>query len=345
MSEYRIVDFSNNKKEKKIILTNEYLEVGISTVGATLVNVRLLKSEDKRDVVWGFDSADDYLANRGPYFGVIAGRVCGRIDKGRFTLNGVEYQVPCNNNGNSLHGGVMGFDSKSFTYEVIEDGEDLGVKLHYLSVDGEEGYPGNLALEVKYILRKNTLHLEYHATTDKDTIINLTNHAYFNLEGHNSRSVLNHSLEVHADAFLGIDEDSCPRGHRVNVEGTPFDFRTSKLIKDCVSGTHEELDKAKGVDHFFIFNKTSNQITLKGGDGVCTVKVNTNQPGANIYSGNFLDGTIVGKEGVAYPFQSAVCLETQNFNNDININENPTTILRVGETYESWSDYTFEVNE
>ena len=340
---YKVEDFSSDKQEKKIILRNEYLEVGVSTIGAALVNVRLLKCKDERDVVWGFDCSDDYLNNRGPYFGVIAGRVAGRIDKGQFTLNGEKYQIPCNNNGNSLHGGIYGFDSKSFTYQVSED--ELSVKLQYFSEDGEEGYPGNLSVEIIYELHDNTLHLEYHAVTDKDTIINLTNHAYFNLEGHNSDSVLNHTLEVHADEFLSIDEDSCPRGKRVKVEGTPFDFRTPKCVGECVSGEHEELDKAKGIDHFFIFNKKETPIVLTSGDGVCRVEVNTNQVGANIYSGNFLDGSIVGKENKAYPFQSAICLETQNYNNDININENPTTVLRVGDMYDSWTDYKFIVEE
>ena len=335
-----IIKFSENLNVHKLIIGNEYLKAEISTLGATLVNLRLLKTKDQRDVVWGLNSAEEYLAHD-KYFGTTAGRVAGRIDKGQFTLNGETYQLAKNNNGNALHGGIEGFDKKIFDYEFI----DNGIRFTYTSKDGEEGYPGTLDVIVTYKLVKDALHIDYYAIADKDTIINLTNHSYFNLEGHRSSSILNHTLQVCADELLNIDPDSCPRGSRLTLANTPFDFHKEKKIRECINGEHEQLINAKGIDHFFIFNKKENQITLKGGDGVVTLTVNTNQPGANIYSANYLDGNLVGKENRRYEEKSAICLETQNYGNDININENPTSILRKGLAYESHTEYIFKVEE
>lgn len=340
-----VVEFSKDKKVSKITISTSCLEAEIATLGATLVSLRLLKTKDQRDVVCGLNSAEEYLTHD-KYFGTTAGRVAGRIDKGQFILNGKTYQLACNNNGNALHGGLDGFDRRNFDYEIIESDEDkVAVKFSYISKDGEEGYPGTLKLDVMYTLEGNTMSIDYYATCDQDTIINLTNHSYFNLEGHTSPTVLNHTLQVCADELLTIDEDSCPRGVRLTLEGTPFDFNKEKKVEECIKGEHIQLTNARGIDHFFIFNKKENQIMLRGGDGVCTLKINTNQPGANIYSGNYLDGDLIGKENIAYPFQCAICLETQNFCNDININKNPTSILRVGDAYQSHTEYTFEVED
>ena len=343
--EKKVVAFSKDEKVSKITIATSCLEAEISTLGATLVALRLLQTKDHRDVVCGLNSAEDYLAHD-KYFGTTAGRVAGRIDKGQFTFNGKTYRLACNNNGNALHGGLNGFDRRNFEYEIIDLGNDaVSAKFSYISLDGEEGYPGTLKVDVTYTLRGSVMSIDYYATTDQDTIINLTNHSYFNLEGHSSPTVLNHTLQVCADELLTIDEDSCPRGVRLTLQGTPFDFKTPKKIGECIKGEHIQLTNARGIDHFFIFSKNEGQIMLQGGDGVVTLKMTTNQPGANIYSANYLDGELVGKENVAYPFQSAICLETQNFCNDINISSNPTSILRVGEAYQSHTEYTFEVEE
>lgn len=345
MTKQETVAFSKDGEIQKLILENSFLHVEVSALGATLVSLRLLKTKDQRDVVCGLNSAEEYLAHD-KYFGACVGRVAGRIDKGQFQINGEQYSLACNNNGNALHGGIHGFNQQTFTYQFLPiNKEELGVKLYYTSEDGEEGYPGTLALEVTYFLSENTLRIEYSATTTKDTLVNLTNHSYFNLEGHASESVGNHILQVEAKGLLKIDEDSCPRGAILNLEGTPFDFRKAKSVNDCLHGNHEQLELARGIDHYFIFNKPSNQMKLQGGDKVCTMVVSTNQRGANIYTANYLDGQLVGKENVAYPKQCAICLETQDLGNEVNIHENPTTILRVGDTYEAYTEFIFEVEE
>lgn len=345
MAKQDVIKFSKDGKIEKILLANSYLQIEVSTLGATLVSLRLLKSKDQRDVVCGLKSAEDYLAHD-KYLGASVGRVAGRIDKGCFTLNGVNYQLACNNNGNALHGGLEGFDRRQFSYSLIKNNdEELGVKLSYTSLDGEEGFPGEVHLDVVYLLCKNTLKLTYTATTNKDTLINLTNHSYFNLDGHTSPSALQHTLQIHADELLMIDEDSCPRGDILKVEGTPFDFRKPKKIIDCIQEEHDQLSKGNGIDHFYIFNQPQNQIKLWSGDETCNLTITTNQVGANIYSANYLDGKVIGKENVAYPQRCAICLETQNYGNDIHIHENPTTVLKVGDTYEAYTEYTFEVEE
>lgn len=340
---YRIEEFGSN--EKKVVLSNSYLQIEVTTLGATLVALRLLKSNDQRDIVCGMKDAEGYLGHD-KYFGACVGRIAGRIDQGRFTLNGKEYQLPQNNNGNSLHGGIQGFDRRSFTYEVSSESEEVGsITLKYTSQDGEEGYPGTLHLTITYTIDQNTMHIDYEAVSDQDTIINMTNHSYFNLEGHTSPTVLEHSLQVNADEILMIDEDSCPRGKRLCVEGTPFDFRDEKKISEAFAEEHEQLRLGNGIDHFYIFNKEQDQIKLVSKDQKISLHVSTDQVGANIYSANYLDGSDIGKENIAYPQRCAICLETQNYGNDINIHEDPTCILRKGDTYHSHTQYRFEVEE
>ncbi|MBQ9987676.1 MAG: galactose mutarotase [Erysipelotrichales bacterium] len=339
---YSVKEFGSN--EEKVVLSNSYLQIEVSTLGATLVSLRLLRTQDHRDIVCGMKDAEGYLAHD-KYFGACVGRIAGRIDQGRFTLNEKEYQLPQNNNGNSLHGGIHGFDRKHFTYEVMQEGEVGSIILQYTSVDGEEGYPGTVDLTVTYCLDHNRMSIDYSAASDQDTIINMTNHSYFNLEGHTSSTILDHSLRVDSNELLMIDEDSCPRGNRLQVESTPFDFRCEKKIRECIEQDHEQLRLGNGIDHFFIFTTKQDQITLRSPDSKVALHVSTDQVGANIYSANYLDGSDIGKENIAYPQRCAICLETQNYSNDINIHEDPTCILRKGDTYSSHTTYTFEVEE
>lgn len=335
--------FSKDGFEKLIVLSNDELEIGVTTLGATLVSLKLLKTKDQRDVVCGFDSAEGYL-NHDKYFGTCAGRVAGRIDKGQFTINDKHYQLACNNNGNALHGGLKGFDRVHYEYEV-EDTNEPSVKLTYYAHDGEEGYPANLVLNITYKLVGNILRATYEGESDADTLLNITNHSYFNLDGHDSVSILDHYLAVKADELMMIDEDSCPRGARLKLKDTPFDFSSSKLIRECIEGEHQQLVNANGIDHFFVFNDTSNQIKLENNARNVSLIISSNQVGANIYSANYLDGGDIGKGGVSYPFRNSICLETQHYPNDVNINENPRTILRKGEKYLSTTDFKFIVEE
>lgn len=344
MTSVNIEKWGTNEKIVKIILENEYLKAEVSTLGATLLSLRLKKSADNRDIVCGLKSPEDYLQHD-KYLGATVGRIAGRIDSGKFTLNGVEYSLARNNNGNALHGGLKGFDRKIFSYEILHmNKESAAVKLSTFSIDMEEGYPGNLLFEVIYHISGNTLSIKYEARTDKDTLVNVTNHSYFNLDGHNAGSLQNQCLKVCSEEILKIDEDGCARGERLNIENTPFDFRESKFIKDALNGEHEQLIKGNGIDHYYIFSNKNNQIELLSSDSSVKMIIDSNQNGANIYTANYLSD-LTGKDDIVYNPRCSICFECQNYVNDINISENPTTVLRVGEKYTAYTNYIFEVKE
>ncbi|HEX6047320.1 MAG TPA: aldose epimerase family protein [Pyrinomonadaceae bacterium] len=280
------------------------------------------------DVVLGYETLDDYVKYP-RYFGALIGRSANRIARGKFSLNGVEYQLAQNNGANHLHGGNKGFDKRVWNAEET----DSGLHLKLFSKDGEENYPGNLNVDVTYSLNdENELRIEYHATTDKDTIVNLTNHAYFNLAG--SGTILDHELTLKAGSFTPVSEDLIPTGEIKAVEGTPMDFRKARTVAPG------------GYDHNFVLNDWQPGVMrsvarLREPKSRRVMEVLTTQPGMQFYSGNFLDGSIVGKGGVAYQKYAALCLETQHFPDAPNHPNFPSTVLRPGETYEHVTVYKF----
>jgi len=329
-------------------LTNvNAMEVAITDHGATVVSI---KTPDRSgifaDVVLGFDDLNGYLRNE-PYFGVTVGRYANRIANGRFTLDGVEYQLAQNNDGNSLHGGLKGFDKVLWDTKGTANSEEPALELTYLSKDGEEGYPGNLIVKVQYTLTANNeLRIDYMATTDKHTIINLTNHSYFNLAGEGSGDILNHLLEIDADRYTPINTRLIPTGELQAVENGPFDFRKPTAIGRRIDSEHQQLKLAGGYDHNFV---------LKGGGSLSfaaraiepssgrMLEVFTTQVGMQFYSGNFLNGMAQGKRRTEYQRRSGFCLETQHFPDSPNHPNFPSTVLKAGDAFESTTVYAFSV--
>jgi len=293
------------------------------------------------DVVLGFDTLPEYLANPTQYFGAIIGRYGNRIANGRFTLDGVEYKLPKNNGENSLHGGGDGFFKRVWKPRVLPDG---GLELSYLSKDGEEGYPGNLSVTVTYRLTDaNELKIDYAATTDKDTVVNLTNHSYFNLKGAGSGDILGHNLMLNAERFTPVDKGLIPTGDLLGVAGTPFDFRKLTAIGARIEQNDEQLKIGAGYDHNWVLNKSGNALTLAARveepSSGRTLEVYTSEPGIQFYSGNFLDGSVKGKGGKVYGHRSAFCLETQHFPDSPNRPAFPSTVLKPGQRYQSTTVY------
>ena len=321
-----------------ISMKNEQLEVVVSNYGCTIIKVIMAdKNGHKDDVVLGYDDFTQYQT-LDAYLGALVGRVANRIKAGQFSLNGQDYHLAVNNGPNHLHGGIKGFSYQVFDY-TIEDEHTL--KLHYLSKDGEEGYPGDLDLTVIYTLKDDTLTAHYQATSSADTLINITNHSYFNLSGH-KENIYQHTLQIHASQFACVDSDGLTTGELKDVEGTPFDFRQPALIGERVEQDDEQLKIGKGFDHPFLFDTQSNQVILTHEPTGRQLIVSTTLPQAQIYTANYLDGRL-GKYGERYYARDAVCIETQNMPDAIHLEEQPTTILRKGETYDETTSYQFKV--
>lgn len=322
------------------------VEVKVSTYGATIVSIRTPDRDGRLgDIVHGFGSLEGYLHDP-PYFGALVGRYANRIARGRFTLDGATYTLATNNGPNHLHGGIKGFDKVVWTPNVIERPDEAAVELQYFSKDGEEGYPGNLDVTVVYTLTNaNELRMSILAATDKATVVNLANHSYFNLAG--TGDVLAHELELRADRFTPVDSDLIPTGELAPVDGTPFDFRQPMTIGARIDSDHEQMRFGGGYDHNFVLNNTSGELALaaRAVDPASgrVLEVRTTEPGLQLYTGNFLDGSIVGKGGVTYARRSAFCLETQHFPDSPNQPAFPSTVLRPGERYETTTIYTFGV--
>ncbi|MBT1703586.1 aldose epimerase family protein [Chryseosolibacter indicus] len=304
------------------------------------------KNNKIEDIVLGFDELDGYLKDS-PFFGALIGRYGNRIAKGKFTLDGKSYSLAVNNGANHLHGGNKGFD-KVF-WNIKKDSTDNGVaiKLSYTSKDMEEGYPGNLQAEVTYTLTDNNeLQIDYKATTDKKTVVNLTQHTYFNLTG-GKQDILSHHLLLNADRFLPVDKTLIPTGELKPVSNTPFDFTKSQIIGSRISNNDEQLKIAGGYDHCWVLNKATDGLNTVGTlyDSISgrEVTVYTTEPGVQFYSGNFLDGSITGKSGVVYNKRYGLCLETQHFPDSPNKPEFPSVVLNPGETYTSQTVYKFSV--
>lgn len=321
-----------------ISMKNEQLEVVVSNYGCTIIKVIMAdKNGHKDDVVLGYDDFTQYQT-LDAYLGALVGRVANRIKAGQFSLNGQDYHLAVNNGPNHLHGGIKGFSYQVFDY-TIEDEHTL--KLHYLSKDGEEGYPGDLDLTVTYTLKDDTLTAHYQATSSADTLINITNHSYFNLSGH-KENIYQHTLQIHASQFACVDSDGLTTGELKDVEGTPFDFRQPALIGERVEQDDEQLKIGKGFDHPFLFDTQSNQVILTHEPTGRQLIVSTTLPQAQIYTANYLDGRL-GKYGERYYARDAVCIETQNMPDAIHLEEHPTTLLKKGETYDEITSYQFKV--
>lgn len=330
-------------------LTNaKGMKATISTYGGTLTSLLVPDKAGKiSDVVLGFDKAEGYLSpefrKSNPYFGALIGRYGNRIAKGKFTIDGKPYQVGLNNNGNSLHGGTVGFNQKIWTAKPGTSAEGETLTLTYLSKDGEEGYPGNLNVTVVYTLTAdNALKIDYTATTDKATPVNLTNHAYFNLALGQSKDVLAHQVTIPADRYTVVDDKLIPTGELKPVKGTPFDFTSPHAIGERIAQV------PGGYDHNWALNQATGQhsaATVYEPTTGRTMEVTTDEPGVQFYTGNFLDGSLKGKDGVVYGKHAGFCLETQHFPDSPNQPKFPSTILKPGETYHTTTSYTFGVRK
>ncbi|HLH03919.1 MAG TPA: aldose epimerase family protein [Bryobacteraceae bacterium] len=317
------------------------LEAQITNYGGRLVS---LKTPDRAgklgDLVLGFDNLAGYLA-KNPYFGALVGRYANRIAHGEFSLNGTRYRLARNNGENALHGGIIGFDKVRWDASEIED----GLELRYLSRDGEEGYPGNLQVRARYRLSsRNELAIEYEAETDRDTVLNLTNHSYFDLSGEGAGSIVDHEVTIHADRFTPVNAHLIPTGELKPVEGTPFDFRKPTRIGARIDEKDEQLAYAIGYDHNYVLDGngtlTPAARAVDHGSGR-VLEVATTQPGMQFYTGNHLDGSVVGKHGRPYVFRSGFCFETQHFPDSPNQPNFPSTVLRPGEKFRSVTVFRF----
>jgi aldose 1-epimerase len=327
-------------------LTNKNgVEVSITNYGGAVVSVKVPDRKGKMaDVVLGYDSLDGYVNDKS-YFGALIGRYGNRIAHGEFTLDGVTYKLAKNNGDNSLHGGTRGFNKAVWSAKGISSKGGQALQLNYLSKDGEEGYPGNLNVQVVYSLTDaNELKIEYDATTDKKTMLNLTNHSYFNLAGQGSGDNLGHRLMIAADRFTPVDAGLIPTGELRSVAGTPFDFRSKTAIGARINADDEQLKLGKGYDHNFVL-RGSGSLGLAARavepNSGRVLEVWTTEPGVQFYTGNFLDGTVRGKEGKTYGFRSAFCLETQHFPDSPNHPDFPSTVLSPGQRFHSVTVYKF----
>jgi len=328
-------------------LTNSKgMEVRAMTYGGIIVSMRVPDKNGKvADVVLGHDKVDGYLVNP-PYFGAIVGRYANRIANGTFTLDGVKYTLAKNDGPNSLHGGLVGFNKVLWEGKEFKNAKGVGVAFSYLSKDGEEGYPGNLKVRVSYTLTaENQLILDYAATTDKATPLNISQHSYFNLAGEGSGDILGHELMLHADRFTPVDKTLIPTGELRAVQGTPLDFTKSTTIGARISDDYEQLVFGRGYDHNFVINRKDDSLTLAARVHEPTsgrvLEVYTTEPAVQFYSGNFLDGSIIGKQGHAYKLRNGFCLETQHFPDSPNHPDFPSTIVKPGQAFHSQTIFKF----
>lgn len=322
------------------------VEAKITNYGGIVVSLKVPDRNGKfDDVVLGFNDLDSYLKPH-PYFGALIGRFGNRIAKGRFTLNGVEYKLAVNNGDNHLHGGLKGFDKVIWTGKEMKTKAGPAVVLTYLSKDGEEGYPGNLTTRVVYTLTNNNeLKIEYSASSDKDTVTNLTHHSYFNLAGEGNGDILNTRVTINGSRFVPTDAGSIPLGELRRVTGTPFDFLSAHSISERINQDDEQIKFGSGYDHTWVINGRQGVMRLAATayepNSGRVMQVWTTEPGMQFYTGNFLDGTLTGKAGKLYPRRSGFCFETQHYPDSPNQPSFPTTTLKKGATYKSTTVYRF----
>lgn len=337
----------NGQKAEIFTLTNARgMKARITNYGGIVVS---LTAPDRRgrmaDVVLGYNKIDDYIKAT-PYFGALIGRYGNRIAKGQFTVDNKTYTLAKNNGPNSLHGGTVGFDKVIWDAKPSMSWRGPVLDLRYMSRNGEEGYPGNLWTHVIYTLTNdNELRIDYTAVADKPTVLNLTHHSYFNLKGEGNGDILGHRLMLNANRFTPVDETLIPTGVRQSVAGTPFDFRRYHSLGARINGSHVQLKRGKGYDHNFVVNgrgfRTAARVYEPTTGRLMTVS--TTEPGIQLYTGNFLDGTNVGKRGTPYQFRTGFCLETQHFPDSPNQPQFPSTTLRPGRTYRQTTIYRFGV--
>jgi aldose 1-epimerase len=328
-------------------LSDAPYEARIATYGGIVVSFKAPDRDGKvADVVLGFDTLDGYVALfNGPhnaFIGAIIGRYANRIAHGAFMLDGKKYSLPLNNGENTLHSGTHGFNNVVWKAKPVAN----GVELTYLSKDGDSGFPGNLTLTVRYTLAKGDLRIEYSATTDQDTVINLTNHSYFNLAAHGD--ILNHQLTLNASRFTPVNAALIPTGELKPVDSTPFDFRKATAVGARIDADDEQLRLGHGYDHNWVLDnngKLAVAAEVFDSSSGRVLKVLTDQPGIQFYTGNFLDGSIKGKEGKSYERRSALCLETQHFPDSPNHPEFPTTELKAGQRFHSVTVYSLSARK
>lgn len=327
------------------------VEVKVITYGGIITSVKVPDRRGVADnIVLGYDNLPDYEFRNG-YFGCIVGRFGNRIGGARFTLDGKTYQLARNDGPNHLHGGVKGFDKRAWEVtREIQESDRVGIELHYLSPDGEENYPGNLDVFVTYTLtNQNELRIDYRATTDQATVVNLTNHTFWNLAGEGSGSIDGHQVMINADRFTQVDETMIPTGELTPVEGTPLDLRQPRVVGEGIRAYHPQMAYAHGYDHNWVINRPSlddkslvQAAEVFEPESGRRMKVFTTEPGIQFYTGNFLNGGIYGTTHRAYRQGDALCLETQHFPDSPNHPEFPTTVLRPGEVYQSTTVYQFD---
>jgi aldose 1-epimerase len=322
-------------------------ELTVTNYGAKIVSLTVPDRNGKWiDVVTGHDSIDDYLTSKEPFFGAICGRYGNRIANARFTLDGTVYDLAANNGPNSLHGGIIGFNAVVWEVKRVDD---CSIELTYVSVDSEEGFPGTLVTTVTYALTdENELVIDYHATTDKPTVLNLTNHSYFNLSGAGDPSIGDHQLIINADEYLPTDETSIPLGPPEKVEGTPMDFRTAHEVGERIHADFKPLIIGRGYDHTFILNRKETDewafaARCSSPKTGIVMDLFTTEPGVQLYTGNWMTGNLTGKNGQRYPRQSALCFETQHYPDSPNKPDYPSVVLRPGEVFDSQTIYKFSI--
>jgi len=322
-------------------LTNGTLTVKIMTYGGIITEVHAPDRGGKSaDVVLGFSNLDRYVAGH-PFFGAIAGRVANRIGKARFTLDGKEYKLAANNGPNTLHGGNVGFDKKVWDAEPVDTKDGPSLRLQYVSPDGEEGFPGTLTAIVTYTLtNEDELKIDYKATTNNPTIVNLTNHSYFNLAGDGNGTVLDHELMINADNYTPFDPTQIPTGEIKPVAGTPLDFRKPTPI-----GARIDQVEGGGYDHNFVLNGMKPAVRVKEPKSGRVMEMTTTEPGVQFYTGNFLDGSLTGKGGTVYKQYTGFCLEAQHFPDSVNHPNFPSAILQPGKTYTQTTVYKFSAEK
>jgi len=345
-------DFKTNLNGKEIqlfeLINKNGVTVEITNYGGKVVSIHVPDKKGVfKDVVLGFDHIDNYISGN-PYFGALIGRYANRICKGKFSLLGKEYQLAKNNGENHLHGGIIGYNDVVWNATLLSNKNEQSLELNYLSKDGEENYPGNVSLKVIYTLtEENELKINYYATTDQTTIINLTHHSFFNLKGEGNGDILGHKLYINSDAFTPTNAQSIPTGEFKNVEGTPMDFRNFTAIGKRIEQNDEQLQFGNGYDHNWILKNKQKDIILAAAvhepDSGRYMEVWTDQPGMQFYSGNYLDNTDIGKGGKKYPKRSAFCLETQHFPDAPNQLHFPSTILNPNEKYDYTCIYKFSI--
>ncbi len=323
------------------------LVMTVTNYGGIVVSLTVPdKAGNLGDIVLGFSTVADYVKNS-PYYGCIVGRYGNRIGKAKFSLDGQEYALAANNGENSLHGGVKGFDKVIWAAKEVKTDNAVGVELKYLSKDMEEGFPGNLDATVTYWLTNdNEFKIEYAATTDKPTVVNLTHHSYFNLAGEGSGDILGHELTINADTYTPVDQGLIPTGKLEPVEGTPMDFRTATAVGARIDADFEQLKFGKGYDHNWVLNRKSAgdmelAATVFEPKSGRVMEVLTTEPGLQFYAGNFLDDSRTGKSGKVNGFRTGLCLETQHYPDSPNKPDFPTVVLKPGETYKTSTIYKF----